>query len=147
MKNLIIILLSVFALSMSAQDKVGSLSLSNYFDDFTFNSGDSIYSADSVYQVQVNLNKPEPVKYDIFVSLDSISGSDSVYVRLKGKRFAEESYTQLDSVAWYQSSTDTNFVFSEQSTAKYYRILLIDFEGGENGTQAVEDLKVKIWSK
>jgi hypothetical protein len=87
-----------------------------------------------------------PVKYDVKLSLDSISGTQSaVAIVIKGKKFASDDFTPIDTITWALGS-DTTIVFTQNTTALFYRYFVIDITTALKGfIIQVDELSEKFW--
>ena len=130
MKKVMILLfgiaLMLTSFSINAQDQSKTLKSTAYYYEFPFTSSDYVEASDTYY-VQVTSRKVEPLKYDIKVGMDSISGDPQVAVSIQGKVFTGDSWTNISTTTWMGTSSDTSFILTETSTAKYYRYWRVYF--------------------
>lgn len=149
MKKLIlfITLLSIFAFGVNAQnayiDKGGS------FVKYTGAASDTITESDTTFVLNVTNPQNYPLLHDVKVSLDSVSGTPTADIKLKGKLFSGDDYTTISTVSWAGTSSDTTFTITEHSTAKYYRYyrVYIDADSGTTQKFKVDEIKTKFWYK
>ncbi len=116
----------IMSFSVNAQDQSKTLKSSAYYYEFPFTSSDYVEASDTYY-VQVTSRKVEPLKYDIKVGMDSISGAPQVAVSIQGKVFTGDSWTNISTTTWMGTASDTSFILTETSTAKYYRYWRVYF--------------------
>ena len=151
MKKIMILLfgiaLMLTSFSINAQDQSKTLNTKAYYYEFPFTSSDYVEASDTYY-VQVTSRKVEPLKYNIKVEMDSISGAPQVAVSIQGKVFTGDTWANISTITWMGTASDTSFLLSEISTAKYYRYWRVYFVA--TGTaQKVEITKVdwRFWDK
>jgi hypothetical protein len=129
MKKVMILLFGIaliMSFSVNAQDQSKTLKSKAYYYEFPFTSSDYIEASDTYY-VQVTSRKVEPLKYSIKVEMDSISGAPQVAASIQGKVFTGDSWTNISTITWMGTASDTSFILGEISTAKYYRYWRVYF--------------------
>jgi hypothetical protein len=140
-----LLLIASFSMVLMS-NKSKTLRDSVYYHDFNFSAGDTISNNDTTYYVDVIANKAEPLKYDILVDIDTVSGTNTVAIVLKGKVMASDSWTDITTVNW-AGTADTVFTFSEHSTAKYYRYWRVYFDATTTAQKSqITDVQFKFWS-
>ena len=89
-----ILLLAMLLLGVTgfAQDKEGKLGEGKTYLDLSFGAGDTINESETYY-VEVDNFQHYPQMVDVYVDIDSVSGTPGVSVVLQGKKFANSSYT------------------------------------------------------
>jgi hypothetical protein len=87
-----------------------------------------------------------PVKYDIKISLDSVSGTKQVTpVVLKAKKFISDSWTTITTINW-TNGHDTTVLFNQNSTAQYYRYWQVYIKSNRKAfIFKVTELSQKFW--
>jgi hypothetical protein len=151
MKNFIValILLSC-ALSVSAQESSTydkTLGYSETYLEFTGSSTDVLKVGDSTWCYTVWKKSVRPLKYDVYMDLDSTGGTKNMMtITLLGKKW-------LDQAAWttlktqrYTLGRDTTFTFTESSTAGQYQFYKVNVVG-DNDTflMSIKKLFMKFW--
>jgi hypothetical protein len=141
------ILIAFVACKADAQTtKAKTLNNTQYvFEDATDYSLST--SGDSVLTYTFLANKADDLFYDIQVKLDSVSGTPDYDVDLKGKVFANDSWTDLETdVTWDGTSSDTTILFQEHSTAEFHRYFQLQINGqASTGAAIVDRVEVKFW--
>ena len=150
MKNLLIILsllLSMFLISASAQAQDKVLQKGTSFETYTGVDADTL-SADETWSYSVLSYSDYGKFHNVKVNLDSISGTPTCDIKLQGKVFSDDSWTDIETVSWAGTTSDTTFTFSEASTAKYYRYykVLIDTDATEQSL-SIGYIYFKLWFK
>jgi hypothetical protein len=150
MKKVMILLFGIaliMSFSVNAQDHSKTLKSSAYYYEFSFTSSDYVEASDTYY-VQVTSRKLEPLKYSIKVEMDSISGDPQVAVSIQGKVFTGDSWTNISTTTWMGTASDTSFILSEISTAKYYRYWRVYFVATGTAQKAtITKCDWRFWDK
>jgi len=143
MKKIIyLLLISVFAIGLQAQDKTPSIKDGNTYVDISFDASDTINESET-YWIEVTNEQPVPQVYDIWIDLTDVSGTPSVVVQVSGKKFADDSYTDIGTAATW---TDTDFNYPVDS-AKEYRFIKILFTASATEQQTlIAGVEVKTWN-
>lgn len=113
----------------------------------TYTSTANVTTAtDSTWYYTVWKEAKSPLKYDMKVVLDSVSGTKQVVpIILKGKAFLSDSWTTITTVNWVLGH-DTTIRFSETSTAKQYRYWQIYIRSARKAfIFKVTELSQKYW--
>jgi hypothetical protein len=80
--------------------------------------------------------------------MDSISGDPQVAVSIQGKVFTGDSWTNISTITWMGTSSDTSFLLNEISTAKYYRYWRVYFVAtGTTQKATITKCDWRIWDK
>lgn len=145
---LLLIAVLGIAISSIGQDKNVSFGDATWMYEFPFTTADSVSQFDTLYYVQFTTNKPSPVKYDIQVGIDKLSGTPVTAISLQGKKWAGDAWTNITTVS-YGGTADTTINFTQVSTAQYYRMfrVLHDKVGTGAGKYKILTTKVKLWDK
>lgn len=158
MKKLFFILIvASCAFALNAQDKNIANSLAvdytltydQYRYDYTTTSAtaNSFTTTDSLWSFTFHKQSAKPLKFDVFVVLDSVGGtSNQVNVKVQGKKALDQtSWTDLKTLYW-TSGVDTTKLLTEASTAQQYPYFRVYLEGQDNTFIAkVTKLIVKFW--
>lgn len=115
-----------------------------FTEDIT--TDDNINAMDSVWTYVVFKNSYKPVKYDIYVDVDSISGTaESVNFILESKKWLDDaSWTAIDTVVW-STGVDTVFTYTT-STATQNQYFRFRAQGADNTFVArIMKLFFKFW--
>jgi hypothetical protein len=144
-KILFLIMLFVgMVVTVSAQTKTGSIPVGNTYIDMDFSAtADTLGSGRTVYTIQVNSPQRTAATQDLFIKLDSISGSKAT-VQLQGAKFTTSAYASIGSaVTWAGSSADTSIVVSNTTANRYqyYRVVVTRTAG----TLKISDLLFKLY--
>jgi len=153
MKNLIIFIMlfvGVYAYGQNSAtaDKVLGYDVSWYKFDETMTTDDNINATDSVWTYTIYKNSYLPVKYDVRVSMDSISGApETVVITLQAKKWLEDaSWTTLNTATWTNGS-DTIIAFKEDTLARQYQYFKLNVAGANNTFVAkIKQFFTKFWN-
>ena len=148
MKNIFLLLIMLISLVSFSQDKQKSLNINQYYYEYSLGASDTVSNNDTLWYAQLFLNKTEPIKYDIQVKVDSLSGTPTTDISLQGKVFESDSWTNITTVSWAGTTSDTTFTYTENSTAKYYRYLRVYNDANTTAQKyKINYIKCKIWDK
>lgn len=142
--GLVLILGGVFA-----QDRSYTLTNPVSYYSLPYRAADSVSSksSDSTWYFQVLLaNFDYPVKVNMKVTLDEISGTGSCAFSLQGKQFSGDSWTNITTVNYSGAGSDTTFTITDGTARqfRYYRGFL-DKVYGTAGRVEVDLLEIKPW--
>lgn len=150
MKKLFIILACiVFSLTMRAQESASEDGYLGYDETWweDFNFGNVTSATDSIWYYTVRKESKSPLKFDIKLTFDSISGTkDTVNVYLQKKKFLSDSFSNLDTVKW-TTGNDTSLYFSVTTDTAYqdrwFRVYTIC--DTNSFIYQVDELSFKFW--
>ena len=125
MKRLLILLLFVPFIISAQGTYERTLGSNEWTYDHEGNAGDTLFTGDSIWYFEIWTPKHgDPLKYKIYMDIDSTGGTSSsankYYIVLQAKNSEDETYSGLDSVA-YIGTVDTTFSITETSTAQLYK--------------------------
>lgn len=150
-KVIILLLLSIctfaFGQRSSTVDKELSYTTSWMAFTGTNNTTHAINAKDSTWTYTILKNSYKPVKYDIYMSLDSISGTkDSVTVIFQAKKWIDDaSWVGLDTATWVAGG-DTIINFNQTTTAQQYQYFRMYVAGSDNTFIArIAKFFIKFW--
>jgi len=143
---LFLISLILCVTAVSAQDKAVTLSQTKTFHSFAMGAADTITNNDQLYHFEVNANSHLKQTQDWLISLDSISGSPNVAVLLQGKKFEDESWTNIGTaVTWKGTSSDTTIIISN-TTANRYRFYKLGLDATATAQKSrITKCEFKVW--
>lgn len=133
MKKLILfITIIAFALTVSAQDVTRSIGRNASNVSYTGIASDTITNTDS-WDFQLNLSAKDKLQgYNLYVALDSVSGTPADAAVLAGSQ-DNSTFTTISTISWYGTSADTILIFNDVSTGILYKHLRLRITG--TGTQ------------
>ena len=122
MKKLIFILIAFVGISIVATAQTGKAAAfgSSYFYEYTGGVADSAISG-TPWAKELTLNKEDGIFYQMQIKLSDQVAAAGAIVKLQGKVFATDAYTDIDSKRWYGGGTDTIINLSNISTKVYWR--------------------------
>lgn len=145
MKKLIFFLaLAAVCFTSYSQTRSTTLNQGTYYYEFALGARDTIIKSDTlIYQVLVN--KPEPIRLQVQIDMDSISGSSHDSIFLEGKVFSGDSWSAIDTAVF--AHTGTGLLTLQNITSdmyyRYYRLNIVSTSAA--GKNKVAAIKVKIW--
>ena len=150
MKKLIILLVCIVSfIAIQAQENAIEDAYLDYNETWwqDFNFGNVTSATDSIWYYTVHKESLSPLKYDVKLIMDSISGtSDAVNVYLQKKKFLSDDFANLDTVSWNLGS-DTTIYFTVTTDTSYmdrwFRIYTICDTSGF--IYQVDELSFKFW--
>lgn len=142
-----VILITAFACRVDAQNTRSKTLQSSVWYVKNADNVSLSTSGDSVAYYTVLLNKADDVFYDVQIQLDSVSGTPDYDIDLKGKVFADDSWTDLETdVTWDGTSSDTTILFQEHSTAVFHRYIQLQVNGqAGTGAATIDKIEIKVW--
>lgn len=145
MKKLIFfIVLAMVAFAGYSQDHSVTLKGDAYYYEFSLGSADTIIASDT-WWAQVLVNKPEPVRLQVQVDMDSISGAGHDSIFLQGKVFSADSWSAIDTGLYAHTGTGLVSVYNV-SADLYYRYFRVYVKStSTTGKNKVAAIKVKVW--
>lgn len=148
MKKVFILIFMVFLAVVAFGQRTAQMPSNRTYLDTRIASTDVVTNAAAVTFTLV-AERHMPYTYDVRIKLDSIK-TPNVSVQLKGKKFADDAWTNIGSpVVWALSTgtqPDTTFTISA-TTAVRWRYLGVTATG--TGTQGVgfNSLEWKLWEE
>jgi hypothetical protein len=143
MKKLIFFLaLAAVCFTGYSQTKATTFNSATYYYEFSMTAADTVIQSTNKWY-QVLLNKPEPIRVQVQIDLDSVSGNGTDTIALQGKVFSGDAWTTIDDTIYSGTSTVT---LSGISADLYYRYLRI-YVGATSttGKNKLAAIKVKVW--
>lgn len=143
-KLFVLFTLLLFVLNVSAQvERNDRVSKGNYYASYSAGANDTITSNDDFAYIVYDNGQFTKYYINASVKLDSIDAPE-VDVTLQGRDFNHESWSDISSVTWTGTSSDTTIVTGDESSGVLYRQNRILFEhtSGEakltEGNKAIE---------
>jgi len=120
MRKLAILLIGLmFVMSGYSQDKSGKITKSKTAIAFSLNATDTLGTTDT-FTINIDARKDFPATQDFFIELDSVSGTPTVSIQLKGKKFSDAAYANIGSaIEWTGTSGDTTIMISNATENRY----------------------------
>lgn len=129
MKRLLFLIgiIALFAFNVQAQDETVSRSGTNF--NVALDAGDTISDNSTTLYKVIGIGAKQAVQlYSIQVTLDSISGTPTEAIVLAGS-MDNVNYTNIDTVSWTGTSSDTTFYYTDISTGvawPYMRVYITE---------------------
>lgn len=144
MKKIFIIgILFLFTLTVSAQDFTQSIGKNASNVTFTGRAQDTITDTDT-WTYQWNMSgKNALYGYNLYVSLDSVSGTPEDDAVLAGSQDAS-TWTTISTISWAGTTSDTILIFNDVSTGVFYRYLRLAITGTGSQKAKVNQIYGKI---
>jgi len=146
MKKIIyLLLISVIAIGLQAQDKTPSIRGGQTYVDISFDASDTINESETYY-IELTNKQEFAQMYDVWVDLDSVSGAPNVTTTIYGKKFTNDTYVSIGTAVTWAGTVDTMFNYPIE-TAQRYRFIKIEFVADATDQQSlISDVRVKAWN-
>lgn len=133
MKKILLLVTVLFlAFSLNAQDFTQSIGKNASNVTFTGRTQDTITDTDTWSYVWQMSAKNALYGYNLYVSLDSVSGTPADAAVLAGSQ-DNSTYTTISTISWAGTTSDTILIFNDVSTGVLFRYLRLAITG--TGTQ------------
>lgn len=152
MKKILLIALFILPLMLNveAQESADADRYIDYSESWMTYSGDGINAttaSDSTWFYTVLKESHLPLKYDVKMELDSISGTfDSLSVYLQKKKFYSDNFANLDTIRWnLGQDTVVRFTVTQDTSYmdRYWRVKAVSDTSGF--IFQVDELSIKFW--
>ena len=149
MKKLFLLLLvAIIAISAGAATTLTKSKVLKpyvWFDNYTGTTVDSLGVGQTTWNYEIRINKPDAVLYDVRIKVaDKSTGSNgAAVIKLQGKRFSGDNYSDITTKTWYGGGADTTISITESSTKTLYRYLNVNVVRSA-GTLKVDYLKTSL---
>ena len=146
MKKLLVLIVALAATAtMFAQTNVPvKLPVNMFIWEYTGVSADKVDSTATTWVKPIQLNKLDGLFYNAKVKVADGTANATCKIYLKGKLFADDTYTIIDSLQWKGTGTDTTFRFTQNTNKIYYRYLTFELKQVANTTKVISiSLSVK----
>lgn len=120
MKKFILLLMALVTLSVSAQTTT-KLTAPQYFYKYTGLATDTVGAVGTTWSKAILLNKSTALYYTVSVKVADQTAGAKCSVKLQGKIFDADNYSDITTITWYGGGTDSTLVFQNISTRVYYR--------------------------
>jgi hypothetical protein len=121
MKKFLSLLFALVLICTVSAQKTVKLASNLYAVEYTGVAADSISATDTAFTYDVEVNKPNALFYNFKVKLTELSSPCIMTVSVMGKMYIDDDYTTITSQAYSGGGTDTSIVFTQNTTAQYYR--------------------------
>ena len=141
MKRLILLFAVLLALTLGVQAQDATVSSNGTNFNIILDAGDTISDNSTTLSKVIGVGSKRSVQlYSIQVSLDSISGTPTEAWVVAGS-MDNVNYTDIDTVSWTGTSSDTTFVITDVSTGVAWSYIRV--KGTESGTAKAQLTKLK----
>ena len=125
----IVIALICFVLAFSITEKATAQVLREgvYLYDYTGVSTDTVGTGATTWYKEVQPDKPQMLYYNNQLKVTKVSGSPRASIKLQGKNFSTDAYTDITTTAYYGTGTDTTINYTQVTTKqsyRYYKLLI-----------------------
>ena len=124
MKKFLVLLITVIAMYTSVQAQT-VLTRNKYIWSYTGLSTDTVTTGVGTLSKYVVLNKPDGFFYTVKVKVSDSSAGATGTIKLQGKQFAADNYTDITTITWHGGGTDTTAIFQNISSKLYWRYLKV----------------------
>lgn len=122
----------LFSISSTAQTV---LPVKKYIYEYKGVASDSVGTVDTTWNKAIQLNKLDGLFYNAAVKVSDLTPDAACTIKLQGKIFATDPYTDITTLKWTGTGTDTTFVFTGNTNKIYYRYLNFLVTGTANKTK------------
>jgi len=120
MKKLLLVTM-LFAFAFAQAQTI--LPVKTYIYTYTGVATDTVGSGTTTWNKAIQLNKLDGLYYNAKVKVSDVVDGAACTVKLQGKIFSTDSYTDISTVTWTGAGTDTTILFTQNSNKVYYRYL------------------------
>jgi len=120
MKKLLLVTM-LFAFAFAQAQTI--LPVKTYIYTYTGLATDTVGSGTTTWNKAIQLNKLDGLYYNAKVKVSDVVAGAACTVKLQGKIFSTDSYTDISTVTWTGAGTDTTILFTQNSSKVYYRYL------------------------
>lgn len=145
MKKFVLFLVIALAAIVSfAQTRAATLKTESYYYEFTLGASDTIIKSDTLIY-QVTLNKAEPIRLQVQIDMDSISGAGHDSIFLQGRVFSPDSWSAIDTAVFAHTGTGIFTLYNISADLYYRQFRLFIKSTSTTGKNKVAAIKVKVW--
>lgn len=116
-------LLIAFAMCFIAMPKANAQTLlpAEYLFDYAGVSTDTVGNGTTTWSKEIIVNKSQMLYYNKQLKVTKVSGSPRATIKLQGKNFSTDAYTDITTTAYYGTTADTTINYTQVSTKQPYR--------------------------
>lgn len=129
----------MISMGQTVKQQKSTIGSGNYLDvaeseSYWYKTGLVVTDSDTLQAFVLGTdNNIDALKQYVRIKITEVSGTAAVDVKVQGKVFWDESYTDLLSTSYTGTGTDTTIVF-DGTTAKNYRFWKVLLDGDSSGT-------------
>ena len=143
-KFLLFIFIAFTAMVGYSQIRTATLGTSAYYYEFNLGASDTIIKSDTLIY-QVTLNKAEPIRLQVQIDMDSISGAGHDSIFLQGRVFGPDSWSAIDTAVFAHTGTGIFTLYNISSDLYYRQFRLFIKSTSTTGKNKVVAIRVKVW--
>lgn len=120
------ILVAVCFLSVQNID-AQNLATDQFVYDYSGVASDTVGIGTTTWFKELNINKPQMLYYNNQLKVTKVSGSPRATIKLQGKIFSTDTYTDITTTAYYGTTADTTINYTQVTTKqsyRYYKLLI-----------------------
>lgn len=145
MKKLIFFLaLAAVCFTGYSQTRATTLNQGSYYYEFALGASDTIIKSDTLIY-QVTLNKAEPIRLQVQIDMDSVSGSGHDSIFLQGRVFSPDSWSAIDTAVFAHTGTGIFTLYNISSDLYYRQFRLFIKSTSATGKNKAVAIRVKVW--
>lgn len=127
-----------------SQTKSATLNTGTYYYEFRMGASDTIIKSDTLIY-QVTLNKMEPIRLQVQIDMDSISGAGHDSIFLQGRVFSPDGWSAIDTAVFAHTGTGIFTLYNISSDLYYRQFRLFIKSTSTTGKNKVAAIRVKVW--
>ena len=143
-KFILFFVATIFVMAGYSQNRSTTLANTTYYHEFSLAASDTIIASDTLLY-QITLNKFEPVRLQMQVDMDSISGSGHDTLFLQGRVFGSDAWTAIDTAVYAHTGTGINTLANISSDMYYRQVRLFIKSTSAAGKNKVVAIRTKVW--
>jgi hypothetical protein len=120
MKKFVVLLLLMIACFTIQAQYSKTLGVGEYGIGYTGLAKDTVSATDTAFTYEYTVNKATPLFYNIACKVLKVSAG-SCSISIQGRIFNTDAYTNITTYTFAGSQADTTVVFTQNTTAQFYR--------------------------
>ena len=118
-----VILLLIICLGFVSLQAQTILPAQKYVYSYVGVAADTVGVSDTIWRKSIQLNKLNGLYYNANLKVSDVAAGATATIKLKGKVFGTDEYTDISTVLWKGGGTDTIVTFTSNANKIYYRYL------------------------
>jgi len=123
MKKIILFLIIAIGFLASTVKAQTILPVEKYVFSYVGVATDTVGVGTTVWNKAIQLNKLDGLFYNANIKVSDVTAGATATIKLKGKVFGSDTYTDITTVLWKGGGTDTTIVFTSNTNKVYWRYL------------------------
>lgn len=115
------LLIGLLAFNMQYSTAQVTLPADQYLFDYTGVATDTVGTGTTTWSKEIIVNKPQMLYYNNQLKVTKVSGSPRATIKLQGKLFSTDAYTDITTTSYYGTTADTTINYTQVTTKQAYR--------------------------